>query len=70
MKRKYFNVFWVLLATVIILNEFVIGFTEIATTGQIKLGTFLLIFLWASVAIQNVYSYYIKSKLKYITPQR
>ena len=57
--RKYLNIFWVLLATVIILNELSI-ISQFQSFSQIKWGTWLLVAIWFSIGIKNIYSFYIK----------
>ena len=57
--RKYLNIFWVLLAAVIILNELFI-ISEFQSFNQIKWGTWLLVAIWMSIGIKNIYSFYYK----------
>lgn len=56
MKKKYLNIFWAFLAIVIILNEFATG----QTISQIKWGSWVLVGIWSSIAIKNIYSFYTK----------
>lgn len=70
MKKKYVNIFWALLAIAITLNELFVSQIQLETSGNIKFGTWLLIFLWASIAAQNLYSFYLKSKLEHSTPRK
>lgn len=65
MKRKYINIFWASLAIIIILNELVIGKIELKSISQFKTSTWLLIIVWLSVAIKNIYSFYAK-QIKFI----
>ncbi len=60
MKRKYVNIFWVVLGIIIVLNEFIVGEIEFKAISQIKLNTWLLVGVWLFVVMQNILSFYIK----------
>lgn len=58
MNRKYLNIFWGFLGIIIILNEFLIGKIEFKALSQIKLSTWVFIFMWTTVIFKNLYSYF------------
>jgi uncharacterized membrane protein len=60
MKRKYVNIFWVLLGLIIVLNELVIGKIEFKAISQLELNTWLLVGVWLFVVVRNIISFYFK----------
>lgn len=61
MKKAYFKIFWTFLALVIILNEVIVSF-YLDFSFLMKFVSILLVLVWSSVAIQNVYSYLYSKK--------
>ncbi|MDD7914704.1 hypothetical protein [Polaribacter ponticola] len=67
MKTKYLNLFWAVLATVILIYEFSDGKQHsIAIFGQ-QFKVWYLTIIWSIVAIKNYYSFYFKLKSELIT---
>lgn len=60
MKKKYLNLFWAILAAVIILNEFIVGEIQFKSVSQINWGAWVLVAIWFSIAAKNIYSFYTK----------
>lgn len=60
--KKYFNLFWAILATGIILNEFVFSQIDFVVILKKQASTWVLIALWAMVAVKNYYSFFSTKK--------
>ncbi|PQJ79158.1 hypothetical protein BTO18_08240 [Polaribacter porphyrae] len=62
MKTRYLNLFWVILAVVIIINElrtgYAINFIEVFKK---HFTTWIIVLLWFSVALKNFYSFTYKT---------
>ena len=61
MKSKFLNLFWVLLAFVVIINEFLVGELKMVSISNLKWSAWLLIFIWSLIALKNVYSFFTKT---------
>lgn len=62
MKTKYLNLFWALLATVILIYEFTYGQVDSFTIFGKQFNLWLLALVWGLVAIKNYFSFYSKVK--------
>ena len=64
MGTKYLNLFWAVLATVILIFEFTDGQVDTITVFGKQFKVWFLIILWTIVAIKNYYSFYFKVNQK------
>ena len=64
MNKRYLNLFWVLIATVIITNEFFIGQFQLANLKSKEPIAWLLISVWLLIAINNIYDFFSTSTSK------
>ena len=63
--KKYLNLFWALLATGVLLNEFVFNQIDFSVIFNKQISTWVLITLWVLVAVRNYYSFFSsKNKLQ------
>ncbi len=64
MVTKYLNLFWAVLATVILIFEFTDGQVDSITVFGKQFNVWFLTILWFLVAIKNYYSFYFKVNQK------
>lgn len=60
--KKYFNLFWAILATGVIFNEFIFTQIDLSVIFSKQASTWVLIALWVMVAVKNYYSFFSTSK--------
>jgi hypothetical protein len=61
MKTKYLNLFWALLATIILVNEFTDGQIDSIVIFGKQFKLWFLVIIWSLVALKNYHSFYFKS---------
>jgi hypothetical protein len=60
MNTKYFNLFWAILATIVVTYELTFGqSTSISFYGK-QFGMWVLVIVWSLVGLRNYYLFYTK----------
>jgi len=56
MKSKYFNLFWIVVSTIVIFNEFLTSDFQFLSLENIMPITWILVSIWSIIAIKNAHS--------------
>ena len=60
MNTKYFNLFWAIIATIVVTYELTFGQTTSINFYGKQFGVWVLVIVWSLVGLRNYYSFYTK----------